>query len=335
MPILYYLKAFKMQTTVPDLSDTRQVDFGKGENMSVCLAGIPIVTSQRRSALSGLALFLCIAFARRTVWPGQAIPQAAPINPDFIKWQQATTLISQQATLTAQNVHGLGYIPPPFTLPRPSGQGVSPNQISQLSVTPASYDLRTGNYMTPVKDQGSCGCCWCFATYGSLESWLLKNSSETWDLSEENLKNTSGFDWTACEGGNEYMSMAYLARSSGPVSEADDPYNPTDNISPAGLRAQKYVKSLEDFFTPSDIKTAIMTYGALYTTMYYNSSYYDSVTYCYYYNGSSDSMNHAVTLAGWDDNQPVTGAPGNGAWLVKNSWGAGWGNSGYLSALLL
>jgi hypothetical protein len=58
-------------------------------------------------------------------------------------------------------------------------------------------------------------------------------------------------------------------------------------------------------------------------------------THAYYYNGASNT-NHEVLVVGWNDNYPAanfaTAPPGNGAFLVKNSWGAGWGDSGYFWA---
>jgi len=193
---------------------------------------------------------------------------------------------------------------------------------------PASYDLRDYGYVTPVKDQGACGSCWAFASYGFLESCLLKNVSETWDFSENHLKNYHGFDWGSCSGGNTDISTAYLARWSGPVLEADDPYYPWDNRPSPGGPCQKYVTDVYWFYNDSDIKDGIMNYGAQYVSMYIDSAYYDPGTYTYYYNGGTDT-NHGVTLIGWDDYKAVPGAPGNGAWLIKNSWGAGWGDNGY------
>jgi C1A family cysteine protease/alpha-tubulin suppressor-like RCC1 family protein/O-glycosyl hydrolase len=247
----------------------------------------------------------------------------APVNPEFVVWQNKAA--NSKIAFDAQG-HFLGEIPSPIDRSHLLNQAsVLPSPLDGL---PASYDLRTFGYVTSVKNQGGCGSCWTFGTYGSLESWLLKNASETWDFSENHLKNYHGFDWAPCYGGNADMSTAYLARWSGPVSEADDPYHDYDDRpSPGGIQ-RKIVDKVLWFFTTSDIKNAIMTYGGLYVTFYWGSAYYNSTENTYYYNGSN-SGNHAVTLIGWDDNKVVTGAPGNGAWLIKNSWGTGWGANGY------
>jgi C1A family cysteine protease len=205
-----------------------------------------------------------------------------------------------------------------------------------LTAIPETFDLRALGKVTPVRDQGACGSCWTFATFGSLESNLLP--LEPSDFSENNLKNTHGFDWGPCEGGNGDLSMAYLTRWSGPVDEAEDPYQAGSFISPSGLSMRKQVEEvliLPDRSGPLDndvIKQAVMTYGGVYTTMNYTDSSYNPASYAYSYNGTGFS-NHAVMIVGWDDQFDSTrflaAPPGNGAYIIRNSWGADWGEGGY------
>jgi len=251
------------------------------------------------------------------------VVSAAPLNPEFIAWQWKVAMFAFETR--DEEGHALGHIPSPF-----DRSHLRSSKVTSLLVegAPASYDLRSQGYVTSVRNQLNCGSCWSFATYGSLESWLLKNEGETWDFSENHLKNYSGFDLAPCEGGNADMSTAYLARWSGPVDEANDPYHDWDDRPSPGGACQKYINSVLWFFTPSDIKGAVMSYGAVYVSMRWDTAYYNLSEYTYYYSGSS-SANHGVTLVGWDDNKVVSGAPGNGAWLIKNSWGSDWGDNGY------
>jgi len=256
--------------------------------------------------------------------------QQAPPNEDFINYQNLTVMASDSGE------ENYGYIPSPLNLSNLTGS--DPLVIAQDSF-PESFDLRTAGYVTPVKDQGQCGSCWAFATYGAAESELLQSSKgvEGWDFSENNLKNTHGFDNGPCDGGDSVMSTAYMARYSGPVNEVDDPYSPSPNPpSPSNLTVQKH---LQEMFriplktSPLDnyyLKYALQNYGAVYSGYYHNNTYLNG---SYYYNPEIVGGNHAVTIIGWDDTisadlfAPVP--PGPGAWLVKNSWGTGFGSDGY------
>jgi C1A family cysteine protease len=256
----------------------------------------------------------------------------APVNPDFKSWQNAALHQSFVQTMGLQSelpASPYGYVPGPIDISRLVGvsQSSSRMQLQAMAMVPSSFDLRASGYVTPVRDQGNCGSCWTFGTFGTLESCLLKNS-ETWDFSEEHLKDFHGFDLSPCAGGNEYMSTAYLARWSGPLNETDDPYFADETKRASTAAIQKKLTSEMIFSTQADIKNALMTYGAAYVTMFYDPSGYDAATQTYYY-ATKTSINHAVTLAGWDDNKYVPKANAYGAWLIKNSWGSAWGDNGY------
>jgi hypothetical protein len=89
----------------------------------------------------------------------------------------------------------------------------------------------------------------------------------------------------------------------------------------------------------TQMKWAILKYGALDVGYFGQSTfdqanpYYNPETHAQYVNVSIPS-NHEVSVVGWDDNYPkenfLITPPGDGAWIIKNSWGTGWGDNGYL-----
>jgi C1A family cysteine protease len=268
--------------------------------------------------------------------------QHEPINPAFLKYRQqikAGTLSAAPGSgLLAAAGHGLGLVPATVEIPSFSA---APFAQIMADALPLSYDLRTASKVTSVKNQGAYGTCWTFATMGSLESSLMP--SQVWDLSEDNIARTAGFDFDPYNGGgNVGMSTACLARR-GPVTEADDPYG--DAATPVGLaprlRLGEWAVVCSDSGDPKNqaadiaaIKDAIYNHGAVFTSMCWTNSSYRSAT-ASYYGGSVTyaGTGHAVTIVGWDDDyskanfspNPVN----NGAWIVKNSWGSAWGSSGY------
>jgi C1A family cysteine protease len=276
--------------------------------------------------------------------------QKEPLNPAFVQYQQNKSA-GKVATQTVDGL-GLGWVPPPYELSKlPTA-----TSLAQAQAYPATYDLRTMNKVSPVENQGSCGSCWTFATFGSLESYLLPGL--TTQYSENNLKNFADFDYTCCVGGDSAMSTAYLARwgttmtdatgstiHGGPVTSASDPYSDSSCTSSATTsQAAMHVQNV--YFLPlkqsptdnSAIKSALMTYGGVYTAFYWagasssTTSYWNQATAAYY-DGSATTANHAVTIVGWDDNFSAknfsTIPSGNGAWICKNSWGTSFGKSGY------
>jgi C1A family cysteine protease len=272
--------------------------------------------------LAGAGLFMTSgAFSN-----DEPFPRLAPLNDEFIQVQSdpGHPILSR----FTDEGFPLGALPSPFDA---SYSHYLPK--TQAAWTPpAAWDLRSENKLTSVRNQGSCGSCWAFATYGSLESYLMPGRA--WDFSEQNLIQNHGFDYGPCDGGHIFMSAAYLARWAGPANEVDDPYqyNSLDRA-PVKKHVQNimFIPTRSSHLGNDDIKRAVMTYGAVHTSMYWDNSCFNSATNSYY-NKSSKVGGHAVTIVGWDDNYSKNNfspaAPGNGAFIVRNSWGANWGESG-------
>ena len=224
------------------------------------------------------------------------------------------------------------------------------NNTINVTTLPARFDLRDWGWTSSVKAQGWMGSCWTFGMTGALESALLKAAGITTDFSENNMQNTMikysvyGSPKIYEGGGNTY-SVSYLLSWLGAFTHDADTYDEMGKISPLITTNQDiHVQDLmfisnNEIPNGTKLKEAILKYGSV-DVSYYGQSRYDEVSL--YYNTETYAQyvdvfvtpNHEVSIVGWDDNFPkekfLTPPPGDGAWIVKNSWGTDYGDKGYL-----
>ena len=183
------------------------------------------------------------------------------------------------------------------------------------------FDWRIMGGVTPVKNQGQCGSCWDFAGTGAFESAVLIEDGIELDLSEQQVLscNTGGSD---CGGG--WMEDVYhLFMSYGAVDESCMPYEADDNVpcTQEDCDPLAWMIGYEDIPNNiNSIKNAILSGPVSTTFMVYSDFHWN----CYWHDDTGD-LNHAVVIVGWDDDM----CGGQGAWIVKNSWGTAWGDDGY------
>ena len=213
----------------------------------------------------------------------------------------------------------------------------------EIADIPSRYSLVENGFATMVKDQQSSGNCWAFTAMAVLESCLKKATGIEFDLSEENMKNLialySDYGWKmdTNEGGYDSMPFGYFASWLGPVNESSDVFDDKSVLSPilnSILHIQNILLLKRDNYTDNDaIKAAILKYGAVGTSIYFDTYYLNNGMD--YFTWALYPSNHAVTIVGWDDNYSRDNfyfgsyAEGDGAWIVKNSWGPNWGDNGY------
>jgi C1A family cysteine protease/putative hemolysin len=201
---------------------------------------------------------------------------------------------------------------------------------------PASFDWRSvngANWLTSVKNQASCGSCWAFATLGTVEaSWeiLTGNPNLGYNLSEEYLVSTCTNVGTCgdCFGGSSNCAHG-KALTYGMITETCMPYTATNstcsgrcsNWEDTLIYAQNRVSGFYSL-TQTSLKEYISRNGPVTVYMGIGGDYGGYFDGSQVYRCSSDSgINHAVIAAGYND--------AGGYWIIKNSWGTSFGDSGY------
>ena len=211
----------------------------------------------------------------------------------------------------------------------------NPHIVKVTNAAPASWDWREKGYVSPVKNQGSCGSCWAFATVANLEGLYYKKKGVMKTFSEQMLVDCDTYD-SACNGGLMEYAFEWLSENGGIMLDGDYSYRGTkgtcrsDSTKYVDMKITGYTKlgSSSSTWSPVDedeIKEFLYETGPLAVALNanplqtYSSGILDKTSsQC-----PSSGINHAVTMVGYGTSS------GTDYWIVKNSWGSSWGESGY------
>jgi C1A family cysteine protease len=200
--------------------------------------------------------------------------------------------------------------------------------VESLTNLPVEIDWTTKGAVTPIKNQGQCGSCWSFSTTGSVEgAWFIK-TGQLVSLSEQQLVDCSGPEGNqGCNGGLMDDAFEYIIKNGGICSETTYPYTAQDGTCMKCTPVAK-ISSYVDV-TPNNTE-ALMT--AVVQQPVSVAVEADGLDWQFYSGGVvTDScglnLDHGVLVVGYGTDytsQPLD------FWKVKNSWGEGWGENGYI-----
>jgi C1A family cysteine protease len=262
----------------------------------------------------------------------------AAIQSSGARWVAEETSISKLPP--QERRMRLGVLKPVF-----SGNEIFlPNKTDKIVALPTRFDWRNNNgenFVTPVRNQGGCGSCWAFAATAGLEAVTLisqKTPGIDLNLAEQILVSTCSAAGD-CGGGYPSGAASFIKNTGLPLENCY-PYRAANSeCADACTNWQNNTYRIKESYnvgswlpTVDDIKSALFEYGPLPTTLdvYTDFFSYRSGIYSLAPSCCSDSKTcpnchyeggHAVLIVGYDDDEEY--------FIVKNSWGTGWGESGY------
>ncbi|KAJ3670887.1 hypothetical protein LUZ60_008313 [Juncus effusus] len=217
----------------------------------------------------------------------------------------------------------LGFKPNPFIAKEDSKK---PLKYANLANVPSSMDWRDYGAVTAVKDQGTCGDCWAFSAVGAIEGAVKLSTGQLMSLSEQEILDCTGSEMS-CKGGTIKAAFHFVMSNGGLTTESNYPYRQKKGSCNAGMKANSVAHISGFEFVPHNNGEALLNAvsmqpvsagieGSGHDFQFYNSGIFT---------GSCGTiLDHAVTIIGY-------GMSGNlKYWLVKNSWGKGWGENGFM-----
>uniref|UniRef100_A0A7N0TPA8 Uncharacterized protein n=1 Tax=Kalanchoe fedtschenkoi TaxID=63787 RepID=A0A7N0TPA8_KALFE len=222
--------------------------------------------------------------------------------------------INKFADMTSQEFRALNG----YRRPRSSAE-TTPFKYENVTDVRSSVDWRKKGAVTPVKNQGRCGCCWAFSAVATIEGITKLKIGELISLSEQELDH-------GCRGGYMENAFHFIKRNGGLTTEAQYPYRGKDGCCRAANKSSAAeITGYEN--VPANDENALMKAVANQPVSVVidaggrDFQFYSSGVFA---GRCGTRQNHGVTAVGY-------GVADEGEyWLVKNSWGESWGEEGYI-----
>jgi len=190
-----------------------------------------------------------------------------------------------------------------------------------------ALDWRTKNAVNPVQNQGQCGSCYSFSAVASVEgAWAIKKG-QLLKLSEQQIVDCSrSFGNEGCNGGLEQSVFKYIISNKGLVASSQYPYTGRDTQACKKLTPTVTISSYVDVPQGNEVQMMAaaqkgpvsIAIDASHSFQFYSRGVFDD-------SRCGTSLDHAVNVVGFGTDAPTN----KDYWIVRNSWGPGWGENGY------
>jgi len=222
-----------------------------------------------------------------------------------------------------------------YLMPKESVQHVEQEFVNlpAAQAVPVRFDWNDKGAVTPVYDQAQCGSCWAFSATEAIESqWFLAGNTLVSLSPQQIVDCDKGRGDLGCNGGDTPTAYEYVIAAGGMDTMKAYPYTGEDDTCAfkasgiaATIKSWTYITQTKN---ETEMQAKLLVNGPL-------SICVDATSWQFYVGGvisdlCGTSLDHCVLITGYDDAYVDWVGETVQIWKIRNSWGADWGESGYV-----